>query len=508
MNKLYEKLQNRFDKKLEKEFLPEALEIIEKPGSFTGHLIIWVIFAVLISVVLWAVFGKVDKTVNVRGVFLTTGGLNKVQSSISGKISEILVQEGEHVKKGQVIMRLDPLLELKQYETIDKKLELLKWKKTILEKLLADESLPEEFEEDIDKNDFLEYMNLFIEGYDIESEKIERELEEKEISLKELEEIVKLSLEEKKNLDNEYKEKKKLYEEESMEEESLSILKLQAERLEEEETDYWELYLADAVTKNEWEEKKEELEQKRAAVKLQEKKVETEQNEEQLNLKQYEEQIEKKEKECRTAKYNLKKGKKEIEKKQNEFESLKNKKYQELSTMLVDNNSNIQDKELEFEKGSWQLSGCEILAPCDGAVQELAVNTIGQIVESSQLVASVLPLDTEIIFEADLPNKEKGFIEIGQEAGIKADAYNYQQYGKLAGRIEYISADAFLDEKKGYVYKIKIKTDISEFLSDNPEVMLASGMEGTLEIKAGERRIIEFFFEPLFESIEGSLNLK
>ena len=94
------------DEKLRREFLPEALELVETPAAPWGHLGIWIICSVVAAMFLWSVFGKMDVTVTARGRLTAGGesGVQVVQPEEMGRIKNILVKEGEHVKEGDVLL--------------------------------------------------------------------------------------------------------------------------------------------------------------------------------------------------------------------------------------------------------------------------------------------------------------------------------------------------------------------------------------------------------------------
>ena len=75
------------------------------------------------------------------------------------------------------------------------------------------------------------------------------------------------------------------------------------------------------------------------------------------------------------------------------------------------------------------------------------------------------------------------------------------------GRVEYISADSFSDDKMGEVYIVKVSLPESERNKIFKGAETVAGLQGTAEIKTGERRIIESFIRPLWEHAEGSLNI-
>jgi len=139
----------------------------------------------------------------------------------------------------------------------------------------------------------------------------------------------------------------------------------------------------------------------------------------------------------------------------------------------------------------------KLVAPVTGTVQQLAVHTIGGVVPAAQPLMQIVPQDSQIEVEAMLENKDVGFVEIGQGAEVKIDAFDYTKYGTLPARVVHISRDAIQDEKKGLLYSARIVLDQNSLMVDGRKVQLSAGMAANVEIKTGNRRLIEYALSPL-----------
>ncbi len=109
-NKLTEyvlKYSKRRDKELKYDFMPSLLEIIERPAHKAGTVIIVGVFTLLIAVVVWACFSKLDVVITSSGSMQPVGNLNVVQSYSGGTVKSINVAEGEYVEQGTVLIELD-----------------------------------------------------------------------------------------------------------------------------------------------------------------------------------------------------------------------------------------------------------------------------------------------------------------------------------------------------------------------------------------------------------------
>lgn len=99
-------IRNR-NKELKYDFMPQMLEIIERPANKAGSIIILGILTLLIVVIVWACLSKMDVVITASGTIQPVGNLNVVQSYSGGSVDAIHVTEGMHVEKGDILIELD-----------------------------------------------------------------------------------------------------------------------------------------------------------------------------------------------------------------------------------------------------------------------------------------------------------------------------------------------------------------------------------------------------------------
>ena len=136
-----EKKNRKQFNKLRVEFLPEALEIVERPAAPLGNIIIWLVFILLFAFILWACFGKMDEVAAARGQIMADEGIQEVQAAETGIVTAIKVKEGEKVSRGDVLYCMDKEIEQKNIEYSEGEIGLLELRITLLNELLAGKSL-------------------------------------------------------------------------------------------------------------------------------------------------------------------------------------------------------------------------------------------------------------------------------------------------------------------------------------------------------------------------------
>ena len=137
-----------------------------------------------------------------------------------------------------------------------------------------------------------------------------------------------------------------------------------------------------------------------------------------------------------------------------------------------------------------------LVAPVDGTVQQLAVHTVGGVVEAVRPLMVVVPHGA-LKIEANVLNRDAGFVRRGQEVAVKLEAFPFTRYGTVPGRIESISPDAVDDRKQGPVYVARIAPLRSVIDRGDAVVPLQPGMSATADIKTGQRSLLSYLISPI-----------
>ena len=147
-----------------------------------------------------------------------------------------------------------------------------------------------------------------------------------------------------------------------------------------------------------------------------------------------------------------------------------------------------------------------LVSPVDGTVQQLSVHTIGGVVPAAQPLMLIVPKENRLEVEAFLENKDVGFVEEGQIAAVKVDAFEYTKYGTVPSRVVHVSRDAIKDEKRGLIYSVRVALDASTMAVNGHDMELSPGMSVKVDIKTGSRRVIEYVLSPLLQHKRESFN--
>ena len=160
----------------------------------------------------------------------------------------------------------------------------------------------------------------------------------------------------------------------------------------------------------------------------------------------------------------------------------------------------------DIEKAAFRGRLLKLVSPVDGTVQQLNVHTVGGVVPAAQQLMLIVPQKDQIEIEAMVMNKDIGFVREGQTAAVKVDAFQYTKYGLIPAHVTHISRDAIKDEKRGLIYSVIVAPEKSSMRIDGREVALNPGMSVNIDIKTGDRRVIEYILSPLLKLKRESLH--
>ncbi|MFH2131641.1 MAG: HlyD family type I secretion periplasmic adaptor subunit [bacterium] len=146
-----------------------------------------------------------------------------------------------------------------------------------------------------------------------------------------------------------------------------------------------------------------------------------------------------------------------------------------------------------------------LISPITGIVNEIMVYTKGAVVQSGEVIMSIVPEKSPLEVEAKILNQDVGFIEEGHTVAVKLDSFNFTRYGKLNGTIRRIASGGVEDPQLGMIYPTIIELANQKIEVDNKVFSLKPGMTVTIDIKTGHRKIADYILEPFLRYSDEAL---
>jgi hemolysin D len=186
------------------------------------------------------------------------------------------------------------------------------------------------------------------------------------------------------------------------------------------------------------------------------------------------------------------------------------KQAEELQTQIADLTAEIAQTRKLITSLQLQLQQRTIHAPVNGTVFQLSIQQPGAVLQPGQMVAQIAPEGVPLIFKAQMPSSQSGFLKVGMPVKLKFDAYPFQDYGVISGRLNWISPDSEVTETpQGNVenFELKITLDQTCIPDRNQCVALTPGQTATAEVIVQQRRIIDFLLDPFKKLQQGEFKL-
>lgn len=179
-------------------------------------------------------------------------------------------------------------------------------------------------------------------------------------------------------------------------------------------------------------------------------------------------------------------------------------------------NSELMRLELELSQTSENLVGradvverTMLVAPVRGTIKNVRVSTIGGVIQPGEHIMELIPLEDQLLVEAQVRPSDVAFLRPGLPATVKITAYDYAIYGGLEGVVENISPDTLKDDQKAAAgrpdamhYRVMVLTDKSHLEVGGKRLPIISGMIANVEIKTGEKTILDFLLKPVLKARE------
>lgn len=430
------------------EFSPALLRLQEAPPNPLGRKVLWALLVLLAALLLWALIGKLDIVAVAEGKLIPESYLKIVQPAESGIVKDILVREGEHVRAGQVLMRMDTLITEADARALDSDYQRKRLTLRRIEAELNGQPFKPQRDDPVSLAGEIEAQ------YRANRNAFEAALAEERSRL----------IRNRQDMAAAEQVKKRI-------EDALPHYRQQDSAYEKLVKDGFAGALMGSDKKRERLEKEQELqtqgfliESARAYILQSEKKLA---------------QIE--------SDY-----RRQLHAERNEIQGQFDKLAQEVT------------------KQSHKHSLLELKAPQDAVVKDLATHTAGTVVQPGTILLTLVPRDEILRAEVWVSNEDIGFVRHGQPVKLKFAAFPFQKYGMVEGTVEHVSADAADGNTQGQsssndlarktqplVYKALVRLKDMALNMEGQTFQLSAGMQTNAEIHLGDRTVMAYLLSPV-----------
>ncbi|MEE5093785.1 HlyD family type I secretion periplasmic adaptor subunit [Pseudomonas alliivorans] len=177
----------------------------------------------------------------------------------------------------------------------------------------------------------------------------------------------------------------------------------------------------------------------------------------------------------------------------------------EVRTQWADAQVKTLTLEQQLASAGFSLQHSEILAPADGIAVNLGVHTEGAVVRAGQTLLEVVPQGTRLEVEGRLPVNLIDKVGSHLPVDILFTAFNQNSTPRVTGEVSLISADQLEDEKTGQPYYV-LRTSVSDAVMEKLNgLVIKPGMPAEMFVRTGERSLLNYLFKPLLDRAGSAL---
>jgi len=410
-----------------------------------GIIIIIAVFGILGG---WAVFAKMDLSVQAPGEIIVKNYSKSIKLSKGGKVDKLCVKEGDFVKENQVLLTLDTTQLYSRLNAAKKEYEHLLATKARIQAELANKktiSFPDEINQTI-KDSETKIFNNRISNLKEQLDDINYQIKSQQTSI----EGLKKSLEKKQKILNSYKE---------------------------ELANWQQLYKQGLV--------------------------------DQLKIYDLQRKINQLEVDILNTSSQIDKMNSTISELKNKYLLIKSNYRKDLFSQLKQIETKLPSIKSNIAVLNDEIKNSKVTSPSDGVVQNMQIHTKGEVIAPYKEIMQIVPKSESLMIEARISPMDIDKVKVGEKAEINFASYVDPSVKTIIGKVVYVSADVIKDPRDPRIqyYKALIKLTpegLKAIKENNFEII--PGMPVSVFIKAGNRTFISYILYPLQQLLKGAFH--
>jgi hemolysin D len=430
------------------DFSPAILRLQRRPPSPLPRVVLYLLAALLGGLLVWSLIGKLDIIAVAQGRLVPTSYVKVVQPVDAGIIKDILVREGDHVRKDQVLVRMDASVSQVESRQAQNQLQIAALQLRRIDAELNDK------EPLLQGGDDPEVSKQMLGQYRARRQARADAIASERAVLAKAEQDLGVAQEQEAKLSK-----------------MLPIY-------EDQERSWRQLVEEGFAGRLQAEERKRQ-------------RIEAEQ-------------------ELKAQLHTIQGLRATIEQSHKRLAQLQSTYRQQLYSERVEIETNYQRLRQEWEKQMLRSELLELKAPQDGIIKDLATHTEGAVLQPGTVLMTIVPDSEPLRAEVWVDNRDRGFVREGQAVKVKVAPFPFQKYGMIDGIVKTVSADAADAPQRGqageannnaqtaaYQFRGLIELNAQFLESEGARLKLMPGMQVDAEIQLGQRSVMEYMLSPV-----------
>lgn len=430
------------------EFQPDSVELEKQPVPVITRMTYYFLLVLVLTALVWSIVAKMDMIVTARGKLISTGKQVVVQPIVNSIIKKFHVDVGQIVKKGQVLVSLDPTFAMADEAQVQIRLAALKVQLKRMECELA--GTPFRLTPDMDATEGALQLNLY------------------------------------KGRQSEYKAKLENY--------NSQIIQAKGE--------------VASFTKR-LESLNRQLRSAEEVLAMR-KKVFEEGADTRLSVLDAESQYSAIQANAEGIANELKVRQQRIAQAEADRDAFVSNWRNDTANSLTQARKEHDQLVEQFAKAARYRELAELTSPVDAVVLDMGQYSVGSVVKEGMPIMTLVPLNTPLEAEISIETKDVGYVQIGDEVRLKLDAFPFQRHGTMDGKLRVVSEDAYVvnsgdNSQKIPTFQARVELTNTKLHDIAKDTRFLPGMTLAAEIVVGDRRVISFLAYPIMRGLDESL---
>ena len=435
-----------FDR-LANEYQPDAAALEEASVPLSAHAALYVVLALLITAIAWAVIGTVDRIVVAPGKIASQTPMLVMQPFTTSRVVQIAVKPGDHVVKGQLLAKFDPSFAQADVMSLRQKVASLTAQTERLQAELSGTVFSARAGDTPERVTQAQIYSQEMNDYQAEDAQRESRLAQVASQIA---------------VDQD------------------AVPQIQAQ-----------LGMANKVVQIQ-----QYLQSQQAAANLDVMRAQSSAIDAQLKLK--------------NTLGDEKKLEQERSETEQERQAFVQKWRSDHNQQLVDARQQLAEASETLNKANRMDDLTEITAPFDATVLDVADRSVGSVLREAETLVTLVPDNAQLYVEANVSSRDISYLEVGDTVRVKLESYPFQRFGTVTGRLSVISPDSVPlkdgeDDSGKLVYHVQIALNEDATALAARGIHLKPGLTASAEIKTGNRTIASYILNPVLRLADESM---
>jgi HlyD family secretion protein len=428
------------------DFQSDAAAIEEAPVPLSAHAALYIVLALLGIAVLWSILGTLDRIVVAQGKIATRTPLLVMQPFTTSRVMEIPVKAGDHVKKGQVLVRFDPSFAEADVTSLQQKVNSLSAQSERLEAELAGTAFmagPDDSPERINQAQIFNHemgdYRAQAQSFESRLGQIDSQIQTDEATIPGIQQQLGMSQRVVEMYDRLQRQKAAA---------TLDVLRSQSSLIDSQNR-----------LKNTLGDREKLIQQRGETVQ--------------------------------------------------DRQAFMDKWRSDHSQQLVETRQQLSEATETLNKANRMQELTEITAPVDAVVLQVADRSVGSVLREAETLVTLVPDGADLYVEANVPSRDIGYVRVGDSVRVKLESYPFQRFGTVTGTLAVISPDSVPlkegEDNTHLVYHTQVKLNADAATLARRGITLKPGLVASAEIKTGTRSIASYLLDPILRINDESL---